>query len=312
MLMLKAERRRIARAAGADGRTVRAAAILEDLDVLRRRLARGQRADHGRAHARRLARLDGVRRRARLRGRDARSRPALRARERVGARTFCCKPLVSVDDWIGAGARRACKRFDRNAELYIRPMYWAETGAPGGVRHDPDSTRWCLCIYEAPLPKPAGGAITLSPYPPADRRMRAGRRQGRLPLSQQCARADRGAGPRLRQLPDARHARQHRRARHRQHLHGQGRRGLHAGGQRHLPQRHHPPARHRAAARGRRHAWSRQTLSYADFESADEIFSTGNYSKVSPVTRIDDRELQPGPFYRRRARSTGPSRTAEA
>jgi len=41
------------------------------------------------------------------------------------------------------------------------------------------------------------------------------------------------------------------------------------------------------------------TLSYADFQGADEIFSSGNYSKVSPVTRIDDRELQPGPFYRK-------------
>jgi branched-chain amino acid aminotransferase len=40
-------------------------------------------------------------------------------------------------------------------------------------------------------------------------------------------------------------------------------------------------------------------LRYFDFQSADEIFSTGNFTKVSPVTRIDDRDLQPGPFYRR-------------
>ena len=41
----------------------------------------------------------------------------------------------------------------------------------------------------------------------------------------------------------------------------------------------------------------RQT--YRDFETADEIFSTGNYSKVVPVTRIGERSLQPGPFYRK-------------
>ena len=41
------------------------------------------------------------------------------------------------------------------------------------------------------------------------------------------------------------------------------------------------------------------TLRYADFQNADEIFSTGNYTKVSPITRIDDRMLQPGPFYRK-------------
>jgi branched-chain amino acid aminotransferase len=41
------------------------------------------------------------------------------------------------------------------------------------------------------------------------------------------------------------------------------------------------------------------TLRYEDLAGADEIFSSGNYSKVSPVTRIDERSLQPGPFYRR-------------
>jgi branched-chain amino acid aminotransferase len=40
-------------------------------------------------------------------------------------------------------------------------------------------------------------------------------------------------------------------------------------------------------------------LNYSDFENADEIFSTGNFSKVAPVTRIDNRQLQPGPFYRK-------------
>jgi len=41
------------------------------------------------------------------------------------------------------------------------------------------------------------------------------------------------------------------------------------------------------------------TLSYADFQGADEIFSTANFLKVAPVTRIDDRAMQPGPLYRR-------------
>ena len=40
-------------------------------------------------------------------------------------------------------------------------------------------------------------------------------------------------------------------------------------------------------------------LSYADIESADEVFSSGNYSKVMPVSRVDQRALQPGPLYRK-------------
>jgi branched-chain amino acid aminotransferase len=41
------------------------------------------------------------------------------------------------------------------------------------------------------------------------------------------------------------------------------------------------------------------TLQYSDLEAADEIFSSGNYSKVMPVNRIDQRSLQPGPLYRK-------------
>ena len=40
-------------------------------------------------------------------------------------------------------------------------------------------------------------------------------------------------------------------------------------------------------------------LRYRDFENADEIFATGNASKVLPVTRIGERALQPGPLYRK-------------
>ncbi len=44
------------------------------------------------------------------------------------------------------------------------------------------------------------------------------------------------------------------------------------------------------------------SLTYADFLAADEIFISGNYSKVMPVLKIDDRMLQPGPFYGRARR----------
>jgi branched-chain amino acid aminotransferase len=41
------------------------------------------------------------------------------------------------------------------------------------------------------------------------------------------------------------------------------------------------------------------SLSYADFQQADEIFSTGNYAKVVPINKIDERDLQPGPVTKR-------------
>ena len=42
-----------------------------------------------------------------------------------------------------------------------------------------------------------------------------------------------------------------------------------------------------------------KTLTVADFLDADEIFSTGNHSKVVPVTRIENRDLQPGPVAKK-------------
>src|SRR5579885_1642065 len=53
-------------------------------------------------------------------------------------------PIVPTERWIEL-AREGLARFDRGAELYVRPMYWAEQGAATGlVRPDPESTRWCL------------------------------------------------------------------------------------------------------------------------------------------------------------------------
>lgn len=42
-----------------------------------------------------------------------------------------------------------------------------------------------------------------------------------------------------------------------------------------------------------------RTLSVRDFMEADEIFSTGNHSKVVPIVRIENRDLQPGPVAKK-------------
>ena len=41
------------------------------------------------------------------------------------------------------------------------------------------------------------------------------------------------------------------------------------------------------------------TLRVSDFEVADEIFVSGNYSKCMPVVKFQDRAMQPGPFFRK-------------
>ena len=85
------------------------------------------------------------------------------ARVNNSAAKMLLEPVVSLERWLEL-AQEGLRRFAPGAQLYIRPMYWAEMGFGGGVRFDPATTNWCLSLYEAPMPPARGGAITLSPY----------------------------------------------------------------------------------------------------------------------------------------------------
>ena len=219
------------------------------------------------------------------------------ARVNVSAVNFLLKPLVSVDEWLALCAD-GLKRFDQKAQLYIRPMYWAETGAQGGVRHDPDSTRWCLCIYEAPLTETTSSAITLSPY--------------RRPTAE-CAPTNAKAGclypNNARAIMEARE-RGFDNCLMRDLLGNIAELGtanifMAKDGVVYTPAANgtflNGITRQRVIKLLREDGATvvETTMSYADFQGADEIFSTGNFSKLSPIGRIDDRALQPGPFYRK-------------
>src|SRR3974390_3936875 len=53
------------------------------------------------------------------------------ARVNHSAQAMGLNPVVPTEDWI-ALTREGLKRFDAAAELYIRPLYWAEQGAAAG------------------------------------------------------------------------------------------------------------------------------------------------------------------------------------
>jgi branched-chain amino acid aminotransferase len=42
-----------------------------------------------------------------------------------------------------------------------------------------------------------------------------------------------------------------------------------------------------------------RSITWQEVLDADEIFSSGNYAKVLPITRLESRDLQPGPLYSR-------------
>ena len=217
------------------------------------------------------------------------------ARVNESAKVMSLKPLVSTETWMTL-AREGLKRFDRDAELYIRPMYWPEDAASGAVRPDPETTRWCLTLYVAPLPKPTGTAITLSPfrrpmresapvdakagclYPNNARAMIEARSRG----FDNCLMCDMLGN--IAELATANVFMVKDGVAYTPASNGTFLAGITRG-------------RAMALLRTAGITVIETTLRYSDFQTADEIFSTGNYTKVSPVTRLDDRNFQPGPVY---------------
>jgi branched-chain amino acid aminotransferase len=210
---------------------------------------------------------------------------------------FKLKPVVDSETWLGL-AREGIARFAPDAELYIRPMYWAQNGSGGGVLFDPDTTNWCLCIYVAPMPPTTGAAITLSPFrrPTTESAPVEAKASCLYPNNSRALMEAQGRGFTNCLLLDmlgnvaefgnanvfmARDGVVYTPAPNGTFLNGITR-------QRVID-----------LLRGDGVTVVESTLRYADFQNADEIFSSGNFAKVAPVIRIDDRALQPGPFYRR-------------
>jgi len=219
------------------------------------------------------------------------------ARVNNSAAVLGMNPTMNVETMMGLALEGVAK-FGANAELYIRPMYWPEESGASAIVPDADSTRFCMCIYEAPMPKPLGSSITLSPfrrptienapvnakagclYPNNARAMREARTRN----FDNCLLADMLGniaelatanifmamdGVVFTPIPNGTFLNGITRQRVVKLLAESGQRVVEG------------------------------TLTYADFQAADEIFSAGNYGKVQPVTRLDNRDLQPGPHYRK-------------
>jgi branched-chain amino acid aminotransferase len=217
------------------------------------------------------------------------------ARVNDSAQKLFLKPLVSTEEWVRL-AREGIRRFDKDAALYIRPMYWAEKEGPWVQAHDPASTRWCLCIYEAPMRTPKGFSLTISPYRrPTIETMPVDAKAGCLYPNNSRA------------LFEA-HARGFDNAIVCDMLGNVAELAtsnvfMAKGGVVYTPIPNGTflagITRQRVIGLLRQNGVTvvEKTLTYHDFETADEIFSTGNYSKVVPVTKIENRTLQFGPIY---------------
>jgi branched-chain amino acid aminotransferase len=219
------------------------------------------------------------------------------ARVNDSAAKLFLKPLVPVETWVEL-AREVISKFEGNQALYIRPMYWAEREGPRVQAPDPESTRWCLTVYEAPMRQPGALAIMQSSFKrPMPDTMPVDTKAGCLyPNNARALFEARSRGfddalmcdmlGNVAELatsnvfiakdgtvftPEA---------------NGTFLAGI---------------TRQRTIGLLRDAGTTvvEKTLKYSEFKAADEVFSSGNFSKVVPVTRVGDRSLQPGPMYRK-------------
>lgn len=206
---------------------------------------------------------------------------------------------VKTPEEIEALAWEGVKKFDGETAIYIKPMYWGEHGSAGSVvAVDPESTRFALCLFEAPMNNARPISLTVSPfrrpspetamtdakagalYPNSGRMVLEAKRRG---FDNALARDTNGnvaetASSNVFMVKD----------------------GV-----------VYTPIANRTflagITRARVIGLLRQagfdvieaTLSVDDFMTADEIFTSGNYSKIVGVNRLDDRELHEGPIARK-------------
>jgi branched-chain amino acid aminotransferase len=219
------------------------------------------------------------------------------ARVNESATKLFLKPTVSVETWIRL-AREGMTKFDAEAALYIRPMYWAEKGGPWVQEPDPESTEWCLVIFEAPMRKPTGFSITMSTYRrPTLETMPVDAKAGCLyPNNARALFEARAKGfdnavmcdmlGNVAELATSNIFMAKGGVVYTPALNGTFLAGI---------------TRQRVIGLLRKDGIVvvEKTMKYSDFLGADEIFSTGNYSKVVPITLIEDRKLGFGPVYAR-------------
>lgn len=212
------------------------------------------------------------------------------------ARAMSLAPTQSVETIMGL-VEDGLKKFSTDTAIYIRPMYWADEGGVSGssVPPNPDSTRFLLCLYDAPMNPPRGFSITVSPFRrPTPETMPTSAKSGCLyPNNARCVMEAKSRGfdnalvlDMLGNVAEA----------------GTSNLFMVKDGVVKTPALNGTflagITRRRTIELLRADGITVEetTLTVADFMNADEIFSTGNNSKIVAINRIEDRELQPGPM----------------
>ena len=214
----------------------------------------------------------------------------------ASARALGLAPTQSVESIMGLVAD-GLRRFQSKEAVYIRPMYWADDGGVGGssVPPNPDTTRFLLCLYirqmnpprASPSPCRPSAARPWRPCRPMPRRAAS------TPTMRRCVMEAKSRGfdnalvlDMLGNVAEA----------------GTSNLFMAKDGVVRTPALNGTflagITRRRTIELLRQAGVTVEetTLRVADFMDADEIFSSGNNSKIVAINRIESRELQPGPL----------------
>ena len=220
------------------------------------------------------------------------------ARVNRSALAMGLNPTVTPE-FIIEKAHEGVKKFAPGTALYIKPMYWGEADGPSTIMPDPESTQFCLCLFEAPMPQPTNGfSVTQGAFRrPTRETMPTDAKAGCLyPNNARILRVAKAAGFDNALVLDmlgnvAETATSNIFMAKDGVVKTPAPNGTFLNG----------ITRQRVIGLMRQDGITVEetSLQYSDFEQADEIFISGNYSKVMPVLRIDNAVLQPGPMFRK-------------
>ncbi|WP_417693355.1 branched-chain amino acid aminotransferase [Roseibium sp.] len=214
------------------------------------------------------------------------------------AQALYLKPIMREGEILELCAE-GVKKFSSDKQLYIKPMYWAEEDGPGVISCDPESTRFALCLFEAPM---AGDdvsmSVTLSPFRrPSIETMPVNAKAGCLyPNGARAVREAKARGfdnavmlDTLGNVAELTAANIF----------------LVKDGEVHTPVPNgtflNGITRQRMIQLLRVAGITvyERTVAYAELKAADELFSTGNYNKVVPLNGIEERTMEIGPVSRK-------------
>lgn len=204
------------------------------------------------------------------------------------------KPTLTADKMVTI-AQEGLENYPADEAVYIRPMYWSKESGPSVVGGDPDSTEFCLCLENVPMPG-SDASMTLCPtsfcrpmlsmqlvnakaaclYPHNARMLREANAAG-FKNAIVCDALGNVAETATSNIMMVKDGEIFTPAPNGTFLNGITRKRM------------------TTLLRDAGKIVHESTLSLDDFRTADEIFATGNIAKVTPVTQLEERNLQAGP-----------------